>query len=146
MPRHGDRRAGGLARLNLADVAVAQDEYETAIVQAFEAQSTLLEEQDPYNAARAATVLGLALGRRGRVEAADDQLAAALAYFRDVDAGFEIAHALEALGELAQRHGDPAAARRHFEEAIDRYSQLGVPRAAAVRERLDRLDVPEGNG
>ena len=59
-PQAGDRRAGALARLNLADVSLALGRFTEAAGDADAARAALLDEQDPYNAARAAVLLGRA--------------------------------------------------------------------------------------
>ncbi|GGO95094.1 ATP-binding protein [Wenjunlia tyrosinilytica] len=141
-PRWNDPRAGGLARLNLADVAVSRGRLEDAADHADTARRILLEHGDPYNAARAATLLGRADLGRGRLDSAGVHLESALATFRRMTAGFETARALEGLAELAQRREKLQLARERYREALELYTALGVPAAEAARERLEQLQGP----
>jgi tetratricopeptide (TPR) repeat protein len=138
-PRFGDVRAGGLARLNLADVALALLDHQDARAHAAAAQLTLLTEGDPYNAARAGTLLGRAQLGCGRPDEAQEQLEAALAVLTAMAAGFETAHALEGLAEVARSTGHTERARVRYQEALDLYTDLGVPAAQEVRTRLESL-------
>lgn len=141
-PRHGDRRAGGLARLNLADTAVRGGRSGLAVTEAARAHGVLVEEGDPYNAARADILLGRALPALGRTEEAGEHLRRAVAALREAKAGYETGRALEALGELAEHLGRTGTARRHYTEALEHYDRLAVPAAEAVRVRLGRLGGP----
>ncbi|MET8180848.1 tetratricopeptide repeat protein [Streptomyces sp. NPDC005336] len=136
LPRCGDPRAGGLARFNLAEVALAEQRYEAGIADAQAARHTLQEADDPYNAARAARVLGrLQLGL-GRLDAAEEWLNGALTGLRGVS-GFETARTLEALAESAERRGLRGLADDRYREALVLYEALELPAAvAAVRARL----------
>jgi tetratricopeptide (TPR) repeat protein len=138
-PRCGDVRAGGLARLNLADVALARGRHEEAAGHAAEARRVLLEHADPYNAARAATLLGRAHLGTGDAGAAEEHLGAALGVLHGMTAGFETARALEGLAEVAEARGLPELAAQRYREALGLYTALQAPAADAVRARLGRL-------
>ncbi|MER6088359.1 ATP-binding protein [Streptomyces bluensis] len=137
LPRCGDRRAGGLARLNAADVELARGRPEQAATDGAEARATLLAADDPYNAARAGILLGRACLRRERLDEAERWLSGALTVLRGVAADYEVARALESLGEAAEQHGRRALARDHYQEALDLYVAVGRPEPAeGVRARL----------
>ncbi|MFJ6216773.1 ATP-binding protein [Streptomyces sp. NPDC092296] len=145
--QYGDVRGAALARLNLAETALAPEHPQradaaAAEAQAAAAQAVLSAEQDPYNAARAGVLLGRALLCLGRYDAAEAHLDQAHAELRRMTAGREVAKALETLGELAERRGQPELARTRYEEAALLYGELGAPGAAAARARLDRLGGP----
>ncbi|MGW6741227.1 ATP-binding protein [Streptomyces sp. NPDC055025] len=143
LPGCGDPRAGGLARLNLADVALARGLHEEAATDADAAYSTLRDEGDPYNAARAATLLGRAYLGLDRLDRAEDRLTTALSALRAVGADYETARALESLGGLAERRGQPGLARDRYRESLDLYSAAGRSEsgsARTVRAALGRLE------
>ncbi|MEU7580307.1 tetratricopeptide repeat protein [Streptomyces sp. NPDC041068] len=139
LPRCGDVRAGGLARLNLADVALSRDLPVEATGHAEAAYAILRESGDAYNAARAATLLGRAHLGCGRATDAEERLTEALTQLRAMAADYETARALESLGRLAERRGQLPRAREYFREALDLYAAAGrpdAPEARAVRAWL----------
>ncbi|MGA5703317.1 ATP-binding protein [Peterkaempfera bronchialis] len=140
--RYGDARACGLARLNLAEVAIATDRYRDADAHASAAREILLEQQDPYNAARATVLLGRAQLALGRYDAAEGHLDRACADLSQLAARHEVARALEALGEVAERRGLPEVARTRYQEAVRLYDALRVPAAESTRARIERLGGP----
>jgi tetratricopeptide (TPR) repeat protein len=142
LPAVGDPRAGGLARLNLADIALERGLWEQAVTDADAAHTTLSRAGDAYNAARAATLLGRAHLGRDRLDLAEDQLSAALTTLRGMAAHYETARAVESLATLAERRGQTDLARERYREALDLYSAVGRSKSAhaeAVRTRLGRL-------
>ncbi|MEV8395767.1 MULTISPECIES: tetratricopeptide repeat protein [unclassified Streptomyces] len=148
LPTCGDPRAGGLARLNLADVALVRGLHEEATADADIAYRTLRDEGDTYNAARAATLLGRAYLGVGRLGQAEDRLSTALTTLRAMAADYETARVLESLAGLAERRGQPELARDRYREALDLYTAAGRSEsdgARAVRARLGRLDVQAGD-
>ncbi|MFJ3038759.1 ATP-binding protein [Streptomyces tendae] len=145
LPVHGDRRAGGLAALNLAALALDEGRAEEALLHAGAARGTLDEAGDTYNAARAATCMGRAHLALNRLDPAEDLLAAALAALRGVSA-YEAARALGALAEVSERHGRHGLARDRCRQALDLYASAGRSRskdAEAVRRRLATLEHNE---
>ncbi|MFF3750188.1 tetratricopeptide repeat protein [Streptomyces sp. NPDC002018] len=142
LPGCGDPRAGGLARLNLADVALARGLHEQAATDADAAYTTLRDEGDPYNAARATTLLGRAYLGLDRLDEAEDRLTVALSALRATAADYETARVLESLGGLAERRGQPGLARDRYREALELYSAAGRSEsdgARTVRVGLERL-------
>ncbi|MFF7551738.1 NB-ARC domain-containing protein [Streptomyces olivaceus] len=147
LPAHGDRRAGALAGLNLADLALDEGRAEEALRHAGAAQSALAASGDTYNAARAATCLGRAHLALGRLEAAEEQLSEALAALRAPSA-YEAARALGALAEVSERHERRQLAADRCREALDLYASAGRSGSAgaeALRDRLERLEPLEGD-
>ncbi|MGW6505962.1 ATP-binding protein [Streptomyces niveus] len=147
LPTCGDPRAGGLARLNLADVALARGLHDEATAEADIAYLTLRDEGDTYNAARAATLLGRAYLGVGRLDHAEDRLTMAHTTLRAMVADYESARVLESLAVLAERRGQPELAKDRYREALDLYTAAGRSESAgarAVRAGVSRLeDRPE---
>ncbi|MCW8096075.1 ATP-binding protein [Streptomyces tauricus] len=146
LPANGDERAGGLAGLNLADVALATGRAEEAIRHAGVARTTLRDAGDTYNAARATTLLGRAHLVLDRLDQAGDLLSSALATLRAMAADYETARALGSLAEVSERRGRTDLARTHYREALDLYSSVGrsgSDEAEAARCRLRRLEQDE---
>nr|WP_239149119.1 tetratricopeptide repeat protein [Streptomyces sp. SID12501] len=142
LPANGDQRAGGLARLNLADVQLATGQAEQAIREADAAHGTLRAAGDTYNAARAATLLGRAHLVLNRLDQAEESLSSALSVLRGMTANYESARALRSLAEVAERRGRTRLARDHYQEALDLYSSVGRSQsdeAAATHSGLRRL-------
>ncbi len=145
LPECGDVRAGGLARLNLADVALARHQDREAADQAAAAHATLSASGDTYNAARAAILLGRAHLGLGETAPAERHLTTALSSLRAMAAAYETARALHALGELAEHRHDTALARERYGEALALYGTAGRADSAdayRARARLDRLSAP----
>ncbi|MEH0634317.1 NB-ARC domain-containing protein [Streptomyces bottropensis] len=137
LPRHGDERAGGLARLNAADVDLALGRPRQAAEGAAAARAVLLDADDPYNAARAATLLGRSALSRGEHEEAERLLSGALADLGAVGADSETARALHALGAVAEGRGQRALARDRYERALALAVAANQPgQADELRERL----------
>ncbi|MEU2732493.1 NB-ARC domain-containing protein [Streptomyces griseoviridis] len=139
LPANGDHRAGGLARLNLADVALALGQAETAIHHAGAARTTLLDAGDTYNAARVATLLGQAHLRLDQLDLAERLFTEALTPLRGMTAGYETARALGGLGEVAERRGRTRVARDLYREALDLYAAVGRSGSGEAETLLGRL-------
>ncbi len=149
LPAYGDRRAGALAGLNLADVALTTGRADEAVRPAEGARAALHEAGDPYNAARATALLGRAQLALDRLGQAEELLSSALATLRGLAAGLETARVLGALAEAAERRGQPLLARDRCREALDLYTSVGRDRsdeAEALRHRLHRLENGEPQG
>lgn len=145
LPVHGDRRAGGLAALNLAALVLDEGRAEEALRHAGAARETLDEAGDTYNAARAATCVGRAHLALARLGPAEDALTAAWAALREVSA-YEAARALGALAEVSERHGRRDLARDRCRQARDLYASAGrsgSKDAEALRRRLAALEHEE---
>ncbi|GGS16061.1 NTPase [Streptomyces aureoverticillatus] len=147
LPGVGDVRAGGLARLNLADVALTRGRPAEAARHAAAAHTTLRAANDTYNAARAAVLLGRAHLAHGEPDLAEAELRPALDALRAMSAAYETARALHALAELSEHRGAPGRAREQYGEALALYGEAGratSPDARAARARWEALDAPPG--
>ncbi|MHB9757247.1 ATP-binding protein [Streptomyces sp. BYX5S] len=145
LPACGDVRAGALARLNLADVALARALPEQAVVDAEAAGAVLREAGDAYNAARAELVASKAQLMARRLIAAQERLSVAGDLLRGMGAHYETARALECLAELAELRGDSATAAQRCQEALALFDVAGrpdAPEARAARARLERVGEP----
>ncbi|MFD0338569.1 ATP-binding protein [Streptomyces sp. NPDC127117] len=142
----GDPRAAGLARFNLAEVAVARGRYEAAMPDADAARAALQEAGDTYNTARALALSGRAHLGLGRLDRAEEVLLAALDTLRSTAAGHETARALGTLAQVSERRGQPELAGERYREALILYSEAGQSESAEAREAGDRLRelVPDG--
>jgi tetratricopeptide (TPR) repeat protein/transcriptional regulator with XRE-family HTH domain len=69
---------------------------------------------------------------------AHDQHAVALGLATENGDRLEEARAHDGLGNACHALGDTAGASRHWQAALARYTDMGVPEAARVRARLDR--------
>jgi len=141
-PELGDRRAGALARLNLADVSLMSEHFDEACEAAAGARDVLLEEQDPYNAARATVLLGRAQLGLGAPELAEQQLLDGLTQLRRSAASREVAQTLEALGRVAEQRGLLPLARERYEEAAWLYGSLLTQPPDSLRAGIERLGDP----
>ncbi|MGW6008143.1 ATP-binding protein [Streptomyces sp. NPDC055210] len=149
LPGNGDERAGGLARLNLADVALATGQAEEAIRHAGVAHTTLLDAGDTYNAARATTLLGRAHLVVNGLDRAEELLSSAWAILRGMTANYETARAAGGLAEVSERRGRTDLARTRYREALELYSSVGrsgSDEAEETRSRLRRLERSEPDG
>ncbi|MGW0842502.1 ATP-binding protein [Streptomyces sp. NPDC002787] len=147
LPRHGDERAGGLARLNAADIDLALGRPERAAEAAAVARAVLLAVDDPYNAARAATLLGRSALLRGELDEAEPLLSEALADLGAVGAEAEMARALHLLADVAEGRGDRTLARERCRQALALATVANQPgQADELRERLRSLAEDEGAG
>ncbi|WP_329194463.1 ATP-binding protein [Streptomyces sp. NBC_01435] len=135
----GDPRAGGLARFNLAEVAVSRGRYEEALPNADAARAALQEAGDTYNTARALALTGRARLGLGQLDRAEEVLLAALGTLRSMAADHETARALGSLAQVSERRGQPELAGECYREALILYSEAGQSESAEAREACDRL-------
>ncbi|MEV7190342.1 tetratricopeptide repeat protein [Streptomyces sp. NPDC093510] len=137
----GYRRGAALTRICLGDVALADGRPHEALPHLAAARTDLLAEGDPYDAARALAFLGQAALRCAgadvsAVEAAESQLAQALAEFEETHSPHWQARVLEMLGEAAQERRDPERARSWYEQSLARYETVSAPDVRRLEERL----------
>jgi tetratricopeptide (TPR) repeat protein len=69
--------------------------------------------------------LGRLLIRMGRLDEAEESLAAALPIVQSMNDRLDVLNTLETVGELAAERGEPAEARAIFEGCLSGYKQLG---------------------
>ncbi|WP_233442044.1 AfsR/SARP family transcriptional regulator [Lentzea atacamensis] len=93
------------------------------------------EMDDRHGVAVVLGLLGRAHLRVGDLDAAAGALTAALAERSRMPDAFEEAHVHRDLGELADRRGDRAAARRHRDRASSLYLQVGATAEASAIDR-----------
>ena len=94
---------------------------------------------DQHEQARACNGLGASLLDRGLPDQARPQYAAALALASQSGDRYEQARALDGLAHSYLAAGDPGQALQHWRRALDRYADLGLPEADAVRAELTAL-------
>lgn len=139
----GDDRCTGLTLINLGMLLPRLGQSAKAVEALREAQGLFarLSDVDPLNGAR--VTIGLAGAYLGVGDLASAEQAAADAALRMQELGseYEYAEAQHLLGQVAQRRGNGAAARRHYRSALGIFTALGSSRAAVVARRLAELDV-----
>jgi tetratricopeptide (TPR) repeat protein len=94
---------------------------------------------DQHEQARACNGLGASLLDRGLPDQARPQYAAALALASQSGDRYEQARALDGLAHSYLAAGDPGQALQHWRRALDRYADLGLPEADAVRAEVTAL-------
>lgn len=147
LPARGDVRAGGLARLNLAEVSLTGSQFQVAYEEARAARDILTGQGDSYNAARAAVALGRANLARGQTDEAGLALTDAVSVLRGMAADYEAARAVTELVTLAELRDQPGLAAQRCREALELHS--AVPGAdqrevSELRERLARIEGRAG--
>ncbi|UGQ13451.1 hypothetical protein LO772_07530 [Yinghuangia sp. ASG 101] len=107
-----------------------------AIVELGRARREFAALGDGYNEARASTSSGEAHLLAGRASDAVADFTAALPHMRDNRVRHEEARILHLLGDAHAASGAVDQARAAWQEALERYEELGDARAADVREAL----------
>jgi tetratricopeptide (TPR) repeat protein len=139
------REASGTVRAltqslrQIGEVLTDLSRFEEAVTELRHAEE-LLPGKD-IERARVLTSLGTAYLRWGRTADAQDPLTRALTIARELDSAQYQANVLTALGEVAERRSDFAAARDYLAQAITLYSDGGDPKADEVAAFLDRLST-----
>ncbi len=99
-----------------------------------------LAPSDPYNRVRVTIALAgayLEIGDVSRAEAAATEAADRMG---ELGSAYELAQALDLLGQIARRCGDSGGARRRFQAALDIFTALGSARAGPMRSQLADLE------
>ncbi|MER8046458.1 tetratricopeptide repeat protein [Streptomyces sp. NPDC094032] len=139
----GYRRGAAMTRICLGDAALTAGRPREAVPPLAEARATLLAVPDPYDAARALALLGLALARAGARhttgEDAETLLRQALDEFTATGSVHWRARTLEMLGETADLRGDRTGARDRYERSLALYEPVSDTDAARLRTRLTQL-------
>ncbi|MBA9002531.1 tetratricopeptide (TPR) repeat protein [Actinomadura cellulosilytica] len=123
----------------VGEALVAQDRPREAIGPLTEALAFFTGRGDHYNRARVLSGLARALVADGRAADARTALHDALDAAGAVGARREVAGIHESLADVARLLGDPAAERRHLEQAVALFQELGARRGEAVAARLAEL-------
>ena len=84
--------------------------------------------------------LGEALLATGQPDHARAECAAALGLAAQVDDMYQQARAHHILGQAWRADGDLAGARRHWQQALALFTELGTPEAEQVRTQLAAAD------
>jgi tetratricopeptide (TPR) repeat protein len=140
----GGRRDAGLL-IDLADAEIEDGQFEGAAVHLREVLQELAQTldgqgADSYTLARLRMHRGRVFSYLGRrPEAAEADLAAALADMRRVGSHLGRIEALGFLGESSERAGQPAIAREHYAGAAQLLRETGAPGALWLRQRIAAL-------
>ncbi|TCO62474.1 ATP-binding protein [Actinocrispum wychmicini] len=137
----GEQRSSGLALISIGRALIESGRFVEAVPYLRDAQEELgsLRPPDPYNSARAMLALGRAETGAGEWDAARALLEATLMAMRDVESPLGEADALWALGELHERTGERAEARRFYQRTEEMLTELGNPGVDRVRAQLAAL-------
>ncbi|GIE49354.1 AfsR/SARP family transcriptional regulator [Actinoplanes nipponensis] len=140
------------SRNELGRVALAQGRYAESVAQHMKAVELSRERGADPAIAVASNDLAAALLATGDRAGARQLRLHALALARRTVVPYEQARSLAGLAECVVGD-DPAAARRHWQQALDLFERMGVPERFAVRRRLAGLDsgpeqlrTPAGGG
>ena len=140
----GDARHAAVTLSNLTDALIATDRPHEAIAALEEAGQLLADSPDPHSRGRMLTRLGQAHTLAGNSAAAADYLYQSLRTMREIGSARGEADALMALGDLADRAGQPDEARTRYAEAQRVVVSLGSPspEEALIDARLAQFDQP----
>ncbi|MFJ7275502.1 NB-ARC domain-containing protein [Kitasatospora sp. NPDC098663] len=126
----GDRRGAGLAEILLGSAAARQGNTDLGIPLLQQALADLesLTPPDPLNAARAKVFLGEAQSLAGQHDPANWTINIAVQEFAHLGHRHWTAHAIEYLGQAAERGGLPEVAASWYSASQDQYRNLGSSR------------------
>jgi DNA-binding SARP family transcriptional activator/Flp pilus assembly protein TadD len=145
----GDRVVAANALTNLGVVELRRGRHERAADCHRQAVELFREVSDEAGEAEARNGLGETLLAAGQPEPARTQHAAALRLAGRAADRRQQARAHDGLGRACQAAGDAGQARRHWQQALARYAEVGAPESAVVRERLAApaaLIIPAARG
>lgn len=138
----GDVRSAALTCISLGMLLNRVGRAQDAMPLLLEAREAFdeLADVDPYNGVR--VLIGLAGAHLGvgDLQTAEETAAEAAQRMRDLGSEHERVEALDVLGQVAQRRGDAAAARRHYQQALSIFESLGSLRARDLARQLGQLD------
>lgn len=134
----GYRRGVALTMIVQGLVALDRHDTDTALELLAAARSLLLEEGDPFDAARALAWLGHVHALRDNHDRGDEYVERAQSEFRTAGSPRWIARTEEMRGQNAEHRGDVCRARHHYQQAADLYADrpLDLERVTA---RLNNL-------
>ncbi|WP_212827193.1 ATP-binding protein [Polymorphospora rubra] len=138
----GDSRAIGLTCINLARALTRVGRADQALPLLVEARTRFdgLGDVDPYNGVRVLIGLAEAHLEVGDVDRAGRTASEAAERMGRLGSDHERAEALALLGRVAELRGEPALARRLYDEASGIFERLGSPRGVEPARRLGRPD------
>ena len=137
--RGGRERDIGVTLISLGEALTACGRETEAVTRLHQARQLLSAEPDFYQQARAQAALGMALAHHPRLATA--HLQHALRVMRRLGCLPEQATIVQALGDLAARDGQPARARRHYQQALAMLPGTH-PASQQIHESLAALDEP----
>jgi DNA-binding SARP family transcriptional activator/tetratricopeptide (TPR) repeat protein len=135
------REAYCLVHLGLADLR--QGRCQQAADQLRRAVALSRKEGDQSGEADALNGLGEVFLAMGRPGPAHDQHSRALSLATQIGDRYEQARAHNGLGYASHAGDTPEAARRHWQDALAIYADMGVPEAGEVRVRLAAYGSPQ---
>jgi DNA-binding SARP family transcriptional activator/tetratricopeptide (TPR) repeat protein len=132
----GDRNGEAEALTRIGDVHLRLGSCLEAIGYHRQALALFREIGDRNGEAEALNGLGEALLAIGQPDEARTEQATALGLARQIGDRFQQARAHDGLARTSQATGDHGQALNHWQQALTLYTELGSPRAAAVRAQL----------
>jgi tetratricopeptide (TPR) repeat protein len=134
-----DDRSTGLSLINLGMLLTGrgQPEEATGLLREAEVIFSGLADVDPYNGTRVLIGLAGALLGTGDLAGAERAATEAARRMRELGSEHEYAVALDQLGQVARRRGEPVAARAYHRQALEIFTRLGSSRALGLRRQLD---------
>ncbi|WP_018685693.1 ATP-binding protein [Actinokineospora enzanensis] len=139
----GLRRGSGMSLLSMGKVFRALGEPTEAVEHCERAVAVFTEIGDRWSRAWGAVPLTQVYRDLGRFDEAVAAAGAALAIFDEFADQRSVATVLMELGEVHAAGGDRSAALTAWRSAAELFESLGDPGAAAVRDRITRLE-PDG--
>ncbi|MGW6745019.1 tetratricopeptide repeat protein [Streptomyces sp. NPDC055025] len=137
----GYTRGAALTRLRLGEIAADNEEWHEALKYLVRARDDLLAVPDPYDAARALSVLGRVYARSGHYAAGVAQLRQAEHEFAAAGSHHWQARAREWTGTAAHDEGRTAEAREHLTAAREMYEHVhSTSDIARIDQHLLALD------
>jgi tetratricopeptide (TPR) repeat protein len=135
----GGRYSVALMDGYLGQAARDAGDLDAALPHLERARAYFAEAGDDYRHGRTLVETAVLHIDRGRLPDAEATLADAFVLTQRVGARLETGRVYELRGRLAEERGDAEAARAHLRRALDIYTGLGAPQAAATAERMARL-------
>ncbi len=133
---NGYRAYAAVALTRMGDVCLCQGSPDNATGYLREAQALFQEMGDRSGEADTLNGLGEVLIATGQLDGAHTSHAAAFGLARPIGDKYQQARALAGLGRAYHAAGDEDQARQHGQQALELFTELGVPEADEVRAHL----------
>ncbi|MFB9446591.1 hypothetical protein Dvina_27950 [Dactylosporangium vinaceum] len=128
----------------LGSVERERARYETSRAHLDEARQLYRKAADAWGEGRATQLAGATAWLSGDLDAAAELLAASLTAFRDLADAESAASCLTHLGAVAHYRGDGRTARRHLDDALAGFTELGFPEGVAwAQDLLARVELAD---
>ncbi|MFD3593820.1 tetratricopeptide repeat protein [Nocardia sp. NPDC058640] len=132
--------------MNLAACSFETGRWELAVDFARQAVAAFAAAGAEASVAESRQNLATMLVRAGHFDEAEEPLRASQAFFEAAELGHRSGIGAKTMGFLAERRGEPGAARAHYETALKQFDATGaVVDAADVRLRLATVAGAEGD-